>query len=80
MKKYLIVFSLIFFSSNIYNINIKLLKSTINVLPEDQRFYELVWGLPFLENGISENIYDFSRKNADGRDISLFIPVILRHN
>ena len=64
MKKYLIVFSLIFFSSNIYNINIKLLKSTINVLPEDQRFYELVWGLPFIENGISENIYDFSRKNV----------------
>jgi hypothetical protein len=23
---------------------------------------------------------DFSRKNADGRDISLFIPLILRHN
>jgi hypothetical protein len=65
MKKSILfnqVFVLLFFCHSIFAINIKLLKGTHTILPEEDRTFSPFWGLTFWEKDVAKQFYTFSLK------------------
>lgn len=60
------------FSNQVDAVNIKFLKGTHDILPAEDVYYSPAYGLPFIEEGVAENIY-----NASGRQVERYVKSLL---
>lgn len=61
-KFFVFLYALSAYTSVLYSINVKLLKGTHDILQKEDQYYAPFWGLPFIEEGVAEDLYDLSSK------------------